>query len=54
MDTQWNSSCDYADYVLPACTNYESSYQFGTKNSAAGTFVAINQKIAEPMGGVAL
>ena len=50
MDTQWNSSCDYADYVLPACTNYESSYQFGTKNSAAGTFVAINQKIAEPMG----
>ena len=50
MDTQWNSSCDYADYVLPACTNYESSYQFGTTNSAAGTFVAINQKIAEPMG----
>lgn len=50
MDTQWNSSCDYADYVLPACTNYESDYQFDTKNSPAGTFIAINQKIAEPMG----
>lgn len=50
MDTQWNSSCDFADYVLPACTNYESDYQFDTKNSPAGTFIAINQKIAEPMG----
>ncbi len=50
MDTQWNSSCDYADYVLPAATNYETSHQFGTKNSPAGTFIAINQGIQEPMG----
>ncbi|MBX9034594.1 molybdopterin-containing oxidoreductase family protein [Gordonibacter massiliensis (ex Traore et al. 2017)] len=50
MDTQWNSSCDFADYVLPACTNYETDQQFGTKNGVDGTFIAINQKIAEPMG----
>lgn len=50
MDTQWNSSCDFADYVLPAATNYETSHQFGTKNSPAGTFIAINQGIQEPMG----
>lgn len=50
MDTQWNSSCDYADIVLPACTTYESDHQFGTKNRVDGTFIAINQKIAEPMG----
>ena len=38
MDTEWNSSCDYADYVLPACSNYETSQQFATKNSKAGTW----------------
>lgn len=50
MDTEWNSSCPYADIVLPACTNYESDVQFATKNSAAGTWIGINQKIAEPLG----
>lgn len=49
-DTHWNTSCDYADYVLPAATHYECSQQFGTKNTPAGTFIAINQKIAEPLG----
>ena len=49
VDTEWNSSCDYADYVLPACTNYETDQQFATKNSAAGTWIGINQKIAEPL-----
>ncbi len=50
MDTEWNSSCKYADYVLPACVNYESDKQFAVKNSAAGTWIGINQKIQEPLG----
>ncbi|WP_172623331.1 molybdopterin-containing oxidoreductase family protein [Arabiibacter massiliensis] len=50
MDTAWNSSCDYADIVLPACTQYEAADQFATKNSPAGTFIGINQVLAEPMG----
>ena len=50
MDTEWNSSCDYADYVLPACVNYESDEQFATKNSKDGTWIGINQKIQEPLG----
>ena len=50
MDTEWNSSCDYADYVLPACVNYESDKQFATKNSKDGTWIGINQKIQEPLG----
>lgn len=49
VDTEWNSSCDYADYVLPACVNYESDKQFDIKNSAAGTWIGINQKIQEPL-----
>lgn len=49
VDTHWNSSCDYADVVFPACTHYECSQQFATKNTADGTFIGINQKIAEPM-----
>ena len=50
VDTEWNSSCDYADYVLPACTNYETSDQFGVRNRADGTWIGMNQKIAEPLG----
>ena len=50
VDTHWNSSCDFADYVLPACTHYEAGQQFGIKNSATGTFIGMNQKIVEPMG----
>lgn len=50
MDTEWNSSCAYADLVLPACTNYETDQQMAIKNSAAGTWLGINQKIAEPLG----
>ena len=49
-DTHWSPSCAYADYVLPACTQYECSQQFAVKNFPEGTFVAINQKIADPPG----
>ncbi|MEG1750927.1 MAG: molybdopterin-dependent oxidoreductase [Raoultibacter sp.] len=50
MDTEWNPSCDYADYVLPACTRYEDSCQIGSSNMEEGTFIGIEQKIAEPLG----
>lgn len=50
MDTAWNSSCDYADIVLPALTNYETSQQFNVKNRADGTWIGMNQVVVEPMG----
>ncbi len=50
MDTGWNPSCDYADYVLPACTRYEDSCQIGSRNMPEGTFIGIEQQIAEPLG----
>lgn len=50
MDTSWNSSCDYADIVLPAATQYETSDQFAVKNMKDGTFIGINQVIVEPLG----
>lgn len=50
VDAAWNSSCDYADIVLPAAVQYESSDQFATKNTPGGTFIGINQVISEPPG----
>lgn len=50
MDTEWNSSCDFADVVIPALTHYEISDQFATKNRADGTWIGMNQKIIEPIG----
>lgn len=50
MDVSWNSSCDYADIVLPACSNYETDVQFAVRNNAEGTWIGINQKIQEPLG----
>lgn len=50
VDTHWNPSCDYADYVLPACSHYEAGQQFATRNTVDGTFIGFNQQIAEPMG----
>ena len=50
LDTEWNSSCAYADYVLPACVNYEISEQFSTKNFPDGTWIGMNQAIQEPLG----
>lgn len=50
MDTFWNPSCDYADYVLPACTRYEDSCQIGVRNMSEGTFIGIEQKLVDPLG----
>lgn len=49
-DTRWHPACDFADFVLPACTHYECSQQVGVKNGREGTFVAVTQPLARPMG----
>ncbi len=49
-DTVWNPSCDFADFVLPACTQYECSQQFGVKNGKEGTFIGLNQQVVKPLG----
>ena len=49
MDTTWNASCDYADYVLPAATGYETSHQIALKNRPNGTFIGMNNGTIEPM-----
>ena len=49
VDTEWNSSCPYADLILPACTNYETSQQTAVFNSPAGTWIGMNQGICAPM-----
>lgn len=50
MDTEWNSSCRYADVVLPACTSYEASDVIALKNGPKGTFLGINQQLCAPFG----
>ena len=50
MDVYWSPHVDYADIVLPACTDYERDDQFGVKNTAEGTWIGIYNKIAEPLG----
>lgn len=50
MDMFWNPSCDYADIVLPAASQFECSHQVGMQNTAEGTFIAISQKVADPPG----
>ncbi len=49
-DARWHPACDFADFVLPACTHYECSQQIGVKNGPEGTFVAVTQPLAKPMG----
>ena len=50
MDMFYNPSCDYADIVLPAASHYECSHQIAMKNTPAGTFLGITQKLADPPG----
>ena len=49
VDVYRHAACAYADYVLPACTHYETSHQFAVKNSPRGTFVGINQEVMPPL-----
>ncbi len=50
MDTHWNPSCDYADFVLPACMQYEVSHQIATRNRLDGTWVGMSQQIVAASG----
>jgi len=50
MDVYHAPHVDFADIVLPACTDYERSDQIGIKNVEEGTWLGIFNKIAEPLG----
>ena len=41
---------DYADIVLPACTDYEHSDALRMKNTREGTWLGIYNKVVEPPG----
>jgi len=50
MDTCRASHMDYADIVLPACTDYEHSHQIEVRNRREGTWIGIYNKVVEPIG----
>ena len=50
MDINWASHVNYADIVLPACTDYERSDQIEVRNRKEGTWIGIYNKVAEPLG----
>jgi thiosulfate reductase/polysulfide reductase chain A len=50
MDVCHAPHVDYADIVLPACTDYERSDQIEIRNRREGTWLGIYNKIAEPLG----
>ncbi len=50
LDQYYNPSCDYADVIFPACTQYEASHTLGVHNMLEGTFAAVSQKLIEPLG----
>jgi thiosulfate reductase/polysulfide reductase chain A len=50
MDVCWASHVNYADIVLPACTDYEHSDQIEVRNRKEGTWIGIYNKVAEPLG----
>jgi thiosulfate reductase / polysulfide reductase chain A len=50
MDVYWAPHCNYADIVLPACTDYEHSDQIEVKNRPEGTWIGIYNKVVEPLG----
>jgi thiosulfate reductase/polysulfide reductase chain A len=50
MDIYWASHVNYADIVLPACTDYERNDQIEVRNRREGAWIGIYNKIAEPLG----
>lgn len=50
MDIFMGPHINYADIVLPACTDYEHSHQIGIKNNPDGTWIGIYNKVIEPLG----
>jgi thiosulfate reductase/polysulfide reductase chain A len=49
MDVCWGPHINYADIVLPACTDYERSDQILVKNRPEGTWIGIYNKVSEPL-----
>jgi thiosulfate reductase / polysulfide reductase chain A len=50
MDVCRGPHVDYADIVLPACTDYERSDQIEVRNRREGTWIGIYNKVVEPLG----
>jgi anaerobic selenocysteine-containing dehydrogenase len=50
MDMNWATHVNFADIVLPACSDYEQSHQISVKNTREGTWLGIFNKIVEPLG----
>ena len=50
MDVCRAPHTDYADIVLPACTDYEQSHQIEVRNRREGTWIGIYNKVVEPPG----
>lgn len=50
MDVCKAPHIDYADIVLPACTDYEHSHQIEVRNRREGTWIGIYNKVIEPPG----
>lgn len=50
MDVCRAPHLDYADIVLPACTDYEHSHQIEVRNRREGTWIGIYNKVVEPPG----
>ena len=50
MDVCRAPHTDFADIVLPACTDYEHSNQIEVRNRKEGTWIGIYNKVIEPFG----
>jgi thiosulfate reductase/polysulfide reductase chain A len=50
MDIYHAPHVDFADIVLPACTDYERNDQIETRNRPEGTWIGIYNRVVEPPG----
>lgn len=50
VDMYMNSSTPYADIVLPAACEYETSHDFGVITTKEGSWIGIRNKVVEPLG----
>jgi len=50
MDVYHGPHVDYADIVLPACTDYERDDQIEVKNRPEGSWIGMYNKVVEPFG----
>ena len=50
MDVCRAPHINYADIILPACTDYEHSHQIEVRNRKEGTWIGIYNKVVDPPG----